>query len=60
MISDNTEIKLLMKKMDHNPKDFFLFEPNGHYLNSQSIYKALKRALTDKYYGRERSKTKKE
>jgi Methyltransferase domain len=60
MISNNTDIKSLMKKMDHNPKDFFLFDPKGHYFNSLSIYKALKRALTEKYYGRERKKTKKD
>lgn len=60
MISDNTDVKSLIKKMDHNPKDFFLFDPNSHYINSLTIYKALKKTLTQKYYGRERKKTKKD
>ena len=34
MVGDNTDLKSLMKKMDHNPKDFFLFEPSGHFFNS--------------------------
>jgi len=60
MISDNTDVKSLIKKMDHNPKDFFLFDPSSHYINSLTIYKALKKTLTQKYYGRERKKTKKD
>ncbi len=60
MISDNTDVKSLIKKMDHNPKDYFLFDPSSHYINSLTIYKALKKNLTQKYYGIERKKTKKD
>lgn len=31
MIDDNTETKTLLKKLNHNPKAFFLFNPNGHF-----------------------------
>ena len=37
--------------MNHNPKAFFLFNPEGHYANAMSIYSALKRSLDHKYYG---------
>lgn len=60
MVNDNTDVKQLMKKMDHHPRDYFLFDPNSHYFNSVSIYKAVKKALTEKYYGKARKKTKKD
>ena len=60
MINDNTDVKLLMKKMNHHPRDFFLFDPKSHYFNSLTIYKAIKKALTVKYYGKERKKNKKD
>lgn len=31
MIDDNTDSKTLIKKMNHNPKAFFLYKPTGHY-----------------------------
>ena len=58
-ISDNCDHKNLLKKMDHNPKAFFLFNPEGHYTNAMSIYAALKRSLDAKYYGTMSSKKKK-
>ena len=45
MIDDNTDHKNLIKKMNHNPKAFFLFNPQGNYANAMSIYTALKRSL---------------
>ncbi len=51
MIDDNTDQKNLMKKMDHNPKAYFLFKPEGHYANAMSIYSALKRNIDAKYFG---------
>mmetsp|Transcript_32001 Transcript_32001/g.42405 ORF Transcript_32001/g.42405 Transcript_32001/m.42405 type:complete len:99 (-) Transcript_32001:1027-1323(-) len=51
MVNDNYDQKSLLKKMDHNPKAYFLFSPTGHYANAMSIYSALKRALDSKYYG---------
>jgi len=59
MVDDNTEHKKLLKKLDHNPKAFFLFHPQGHYANAMSIYSALKRTLDTKYYGTAKKKTKK-
>ena len=51
MIDDNTDQKNLLKKMNHNPKAFFLFNPESHYANAMSIYSALKKSLDKKYYG---------
>ena len=31
MIDDNTDVKTLMKKMNHSPKAYFLYNPLGHY-----------------------------
>lgn len=31
MIDDNTDVKTLIKKMNHNPKAYFLYNPLGHY-----------------------------
>lgn len=31
MIDDNTDVKTLIKKMNHHPKAFFLYNPLGHY-----------------------------
>ena len=59
MVDDNTDHKNLLKKLDHNPKAFFLFHPQGHYANAMSIYTALKRSLDTKYYGTAKKKTKK-
>ena len=51
MLDDNTDIKSLIKKMNHNPKSYFLFNPQGHYVNAMSIYSAFKRSLDAKHYG---------
>ena len=50
MIDDNTDTKTLIKKMDHNPKAYFLFSPEAHYQNALALYAALKRNLNKKYY----------
>jgi len=44
--------------MDHNPKAYFLFSPNGHYSNAMAIYSALKRNLDAKYFGTNRKSKK--
>jgi len=31
MIDDNTDVKTLVKKMNHNPRAYFLYKPLGHY-----------------------------
>jgi len=31
MIDDNTDTKSLIKKLNHNPKAFFLYNPDGHF-----------------------------
>ena len=52
MVNDNTDHKALLKKMDHNPKAYFLFAPEkGHYRNAMVLYSACKRQLQKKYYG---------
>lgn len=52
MVNDNTDHKTLLKKMDHNPKAYFLFNPEkGHYRNALVLYNACKRQLQRKYYG---------
>ena len=51
MVDDNTDHKNLIKKMNHNPKAFFMVNPQSHYANAISIYQALKRSLDAKYYG---------
>lgn len=59
MVGDNYDHKNLIKKMNHNPKAYFLFNPEGHYANAMSIYTALKRTLDVKYYGMQNKKSKK-
>lgn len=34
MINDNTDSRTLLKKMHHNPKMFFLYDPRGHFTNA--------------------------
>lgn len=51
MIDDNTDVKTLMKKMNHNPKAYFLYNPLGHYQNSQALYASIKKSLTKQFYG---------
>ena len=48
---NNSDAKSLLKKMHHNPKAYFLFDPQGHYANATSLYAAMKRQLDEKYYG---------
>ena len=59
MINDNMDHKNLLKKMNHNPKAYFLFDPKGNYANAMSIYSALKRTLDTKYYGKPKPKPEK-
>lgn len=51
MLHNNSDAKNLLKKMHHNPKAFFLFSPEGHYINAMGLYSAMKRLLDEKYYG---------
>ena len=34
MIGDNTDAKVLLKKLHHNPNTYFLFEPKAHFTNA--------------------------
>eukprot|EP00347_Sterkiella_histriomuscorum_P005933 403354707 len=52
MISDNTDSKILLKKLHHNPNLFFLYEPKGHFANAQTLYSAMKRLVGESFYGR--------
>lgn len=56
MVDDNTDHKNLLKKLNHHPKAYFLFSPEGHYANAMAIYSALKRNLDQKYYGNDKRK----
>ena len=51
MIDDNSDARSIVKKMNHNPKAYFLVNPQSHYANSMAIYTALKRNLDAKNYG---------
>ena len=51
MVDSNSDAKSLLKKMNHNPKAFFLFNPKSHYANAMSIYSAMKKSLNQKFYG---------
>jgi hypothetical protein len=52
MIGDNTESKVLLKKLHHNPNTYFLFDPKAHFTNAQSLYVAMKKLVAENYYGR--------
>ena len=58
MLHNNSDAKSLLKKMHHNPKAFFLFSPEAHYVNAMSVYSALKRILDEKHYGTGKAKKK--
>ena len=51
MLNNQSDVKSLLKKMHHHPKAFFLFSPEGHYVNAMALYSAMKRLLDEKYYG---------
>ena len=51
MMDDNTDTKTILKKINHNPKAYFLYSPAGHYQNAQALYSSVKRALVKQYYG---------
>jgi len=51
LINDNTDAKTLLKKLNHNPKTFFLFDPKGHFSNAQALYGAMKKRVHEVYYG---------
>jgi len=34
MIGDNTEAKVLLKKLHQNPNMYFLFDPKAHFTNA--------------------------
>ena len=51
MLDNNSDARSLLKKMDHNPKAYFLFSPEGHYVNLMTLYSAIKKQLDIKYYG---------
>ena len=56
MIGDNTDTKQLLKKLDHNPTMHFLYDSRGHFTNAQTLYLAMKRQVSQKYYSRKRGK----
>ena len=56
MIGDNTEAKVLLKKLHQNPNMFFLFDPKAHFTNAQTLYVAMKKLVSEKYYGRKGKK----
>jgi hypothetical protein len=58
MINDNTDSKNLLKKLHHNPNTFFLFDPKAHFTNSLTLYAAMKKAVSEKYYGRKGKRAK--
>ena len=60
LINDNTEARALVKKLHHNPKTFFLYDPKGHFANAQALYAATKRRVHEAYYGDEGRRTRKE
>jgi hypothetical protein len=34
MIGDNTDTKVLLRKLYHNPNTYFLFDPKAHFSNA--------------------------
>ena len=56
MLDDNSDSKSLLKKMNHYPKAYFLYNPEGHYSNAMALYQAVKRTLDQKYYGMDKKK----
>lgn len=58
MIGDNTDAKILLKKLHHNPNAYFLFDPKAHFTNAQTLYLAMKKLVNEKYYGRKGKKSK--
>ena len=43
-IDDNTDVKTIVKKMNHNPRAYFLYSPVvGHWQNSQAMFTSLKK-----------------
>lgn len=48
-----------MKKMHHNPKLYFLYDPKGHFTNAQTLYYSIKRQVNEIYYGRKKSQDEK-
>ena len=52
MINDNTTAKTLLKSLNQHPNTYFLFDPQSHYINSRSLYQALKKQLNHNYYGK--------
>jgi hypothetical protein len=51
LMVQSIDTKSLLKKIDHNPKAYFLHNPKGHHANANALYTSLKRALTKQYYG---------
>jgi hypothetical protein len=51
MMDDNTDTKTILKKLNHNPKAYFLYNPLGHYQNAQALYSSVKKALVKQHYG---------
>lgn len=58
MIGDNTDAKVLLKKLHHSPNTHFLFDPKAHFTNAQTLYLAMKKLVNEKYYGRRGKKAK--
>jgi hypothetical protein len=58
MIHDNSDSKILLKKLYHNPNTFFLFDPKGHFTNAQTLFLSMKKAVAENYYGKKGKKSK--
>ena len=56
MIGDNSDSKLILKKLHHNPNTYFLFDPKAHFTNAQTLYVAMKKLVSEKYYGKKGKK----
>jgi len=51
MVGSNQNAKDLLRQMIKNPDTYFLFDPKGHFVNSRTTYKSLKKLLDEKYFG---------
>ena len=52
IINDNTDANRLYKMLRNNESTYFLFDPEkGHYLNSRTLYQAVKKRITQRFYG---------
>ena len=43
-----------MRKLHSNPNLYFLYNPKGHFLNALTLYSAMKKHVSKKYFGKKR------